>query len=92
MDDLLTPMLYLAISPFSTNEDDIMRIDVRKLDTRILSDIEADAYWCLSKLLDNIHDHYTFSQPGINTCIYVYYLLLLSMHQYMGTYYIHIRI
>lgn len=29
------------------------------------ADVEADAYWCLSKLLDNIQDHYTFAQPGV---------------------------
>jgi hypothetical protein len=27
--------------------------------------VEADAYWCLTKLLDNIQDHYTFGQPGL---------------------------
>ena len=27
--------------------------------------MEADAYWCLAKLLDNIQDHYTFAQPGL---------------------------
>lgn len=27
--------------------------------------VEADIYWCLSKLLDSIQDHYTPSQPGI---------------------------
>lgn len=29
------------------------------------ANVEADAYWCLTKLLDNIQDHYTFSQPGL---------------------------
>lgn len=27
--------------------------------------IEADSYWCMSKLLDGIQDNYTFAQPGI---------------------------
>lgn len=27
--------------------------------------VEADSYWCLTKLLDGIQDNYTFSQPGI---------------------------
>jgi TBC1 domain family member 2 len=31
--------------------------------------VEADAYWCLTKLLDNIQDHYTFSQPGLQRMI-----------------------
>jgi hypothetical protein len=32
---------------------------------RAFADAEADAYWCLCKLLDGIQDHYTFSQPGL---------------------------
>jgi hypothetical protein len=63
MDDLLTPLLYIAMQPY-TNAD-VLRMDVGTVDPSILSDVEADAYWCLSKLLDNIQDHYTFSQPGI---------------------------
>merc|ERR1712223_240709 len=27
--------------------------------------VEADAYWCLTKVLDSIQDNYTFAQPGI---------------------------
>ena len=57
-----------------------MRIDVRKLDSRILNDIEADAYWCLSKLLDNIHDHYTFSQPGIYIILIIVVFIIMNMY------------
>lgn len=32
-----------------------------------LDRIEADSYWCMSKLLDGIQDNYTFAQPGIQT-------------------------
>jgi len=27
--------------------------------------LEADCFWCLSKLLEGIQDNYTFAQPGI---------------------------
>ena len=27
--------------------------------------MECDAYWCLTRLLDNIQDHYTDAQPGL---------------------------
>lgn len=27
--------------------------------------IEADTFWCMTKLLDGIQDNYTFAQPGI---------------------------
>ncbi len=30
-----------------------------------LAQVEADAFWCLSKLLDGIQDNYTHGQPGI---------------------------
>ncbi|KAJ1460341.1 rab-GTPase-TBC domain-containing protein [Pelagophyceae sp. CCMP2097] len=30
-----------------------------------LEEIAADTYWCLTKVLDSIHDHYTHSQPGL---------------------------
>lgn len=32
--------------------------------------IEADCYWCLSKLLDGMQDHYTFAQPGIQRLVF----------------------
>jgi hypothetical protein len=32
--------------------------------------VEADAYWCLSKLIDSIQDHYTDSQPGIQRMVF----------------------
>ena len=35
----------------------------------MLSDVEADAYWCLTKLLDDIQDHYTPSQPGLQRMV-----------------------
>lgn len=31
--------------------------------------VEADSYWCLTKLLDNIQDHYTSSQPGLQRMV-----------------------
>ena len=31
----------------------------------ILTEVEADCFWCLTKLLENLQDSYTFSQPGI---------------------------
>ena len=30
---------------------------------------EADVYWCLSKLIDNIQDNYTELQPGVHKII-----------------------
>ena len=45
---------------------DVCTIDVAAtLSAEALLAVEADCYWCLTKLLDNIQDHYTFAQPGI---------------------------
>jgi hypothetical protein len=32
--------------------------------------VEADCYFCLSKLLDGIQDHYTSAQPGIQRTVF----------------------
>ena len=28
--------------------------------------VEADTFWCLSKLIDDIQDNYTEMQPGVH--------------------------
>jgi hypothetical protein len=45
-------------------------LDVSKVPREILEQVEADVYWCITKLLDNIQDHYTFSQPGLQRMIF----------------------
>ena len=40
------------------------------LDGCALLEAEADAYWCLCKLLDGIQDHYTYAQPGIQRAVF----------------------
>ena len=39
--------------------------ETEKLDEAIQWSIEADTFWCLTRLLDTIQDHFTFAQPGI---------------------------
>lgn len=36
----------------------------------MMLDVEADCYWCLSKLLEGIQDHYTYAQPGIQRTVF----------------------
>lgn len=43
--------------------------DVGHLDATVLSAIEADSFWCLSKLLDGIQDNYISQQPGIQRLV-----------------------
>jgi hypothetical protein len=39
--------------------------DVAELPEGALEALEADSFWCLSKLLDGIQDNYLSEQPGI---------------------------
>ena len=48
---------------------DVLRFDVMTLNDAALDEIEADSYWMFTKLLDNVQDHYTFSQPGLQRMV-----------------------
>jgi len=43
--------------------------DVAHLPCPALAAIEADSFWCLSKLLDGIQDNYISQQPGIQRLV-----------------------
>ncbi|ESR56136.1 hypothetical protein CICLE_v10020095mg [Citrus x clementina] len=68
INDLVTPFLVVFLSEYlegSVDDWSIANITPEKI-----SDIEADCYWCLSKLLDGMQDHYTFAQPGIQRLVF----------------------
>lgn len=44
---------------------EVENCDLNELSKDTMRIIEADSYWCTSKLLDGIQDNYTFAQPGI---------------------------
>jgi len=69
INDLATPFFVVFLSEVLENEE-ILHYDVSNLPTSVLSTVEADTYWCLTKLLDGIQDHYTFAQPGIQRMIH----------------------
>ncbi|EPY87033.1 hypothetical protein CB1_000279031 [Camelus ferus] len=48
-----------------TDGEDVAAADVSHVPADVLRNVEADTYWCMSKLLDGIQDNYTFAQPGI---------------------------
>ena len=39
------------------------------LPKHVLDAIEADSFWCLSRLLDGIQDNYIAGQPGIQRSV-----------------------
>ncbi|KAJ3197847.1 GTPase-activating protein [Dinochytrium kinnereticum] len=63
INDLVTPFYQVFLQSYLS--DDVETTKVDKIPKETLSEVEADSYWCLSKLLDGIQDNYTFAQPGI---------------------------
>ncbi|XP_017349915.1 TBC1 domain family member 22A isoform X2 [Ictalurus punctatus] len=63
INDLVTPFFVVYI--FEYIEEEVENFDVSSLQEEVLRNIEADSFWCMSKLLDGIQDNYTFAQPGI---------------------------
>uniref|UniRef100_A0A2I2ZK92 TBC1 domain family member 22A n=1 Tax=Gorilla gorilla gorilla TaxID=9595 RepID=A0A2I2ZK92_GORGO len=55
----------LILQPKVTEAEEVDTVDVSGVPAEVLRNIEADTYWCMSKLLDGIQDNYTFAQPGI---------------------------
>ncbi|KAL7688761.1 putative Rab-GTPase-TBC domain-containing protein [Plasmopara halstedii] len=66
INDLMTPFLVVFLSAFI---DDPQMCDLSSVSDETLQIIEADSYWCLTKLLDDIQDHYTFAQPGLQRMV-----------------------
>lgn len=69
MNDLVTPFFVVFLSERLDKESCIETFVVSSLAEESLQSLEADCYWCFSKLLDGIQDNYTFAQPGIQTRI-----------------------
>uniref|UniRef100_A0A3Q2Y4N6 TBC1 domain family member 22B n=1 Tax=Hippocampus comes TaxID=109280 RepID=A0A3Q2Y4N6_HIPCM len=63
INDLVTPFFVVFLSEFVM--EDMENFEVAALSLDIQRNIEADSFWCMSKLLDGIQDNYTFAQPGI---------------------------
>lgn len=65
INDLLTPFLAVFLSEHFQC-DDMEEWDMSLLSKDCVLDVEADCYWCLERMLNAIHDHYTPDQPGIH--------------------------
>ncbi|MCJ8734730.1 hypothetical protein PDJAM_G00238720 [Pangasius djambal] len=63
INDLVTPFFVVFLSEFV--EEDMENFEMASLSLETQRNIEADSFWCMSKLLDGIQDNYTFAQPGI---------------------------
>ena len=65
INDLVTPFWQVFLGSYVTDSDVESGMDPGQLPRSVLDAVEADSFWCLSKLLDGIQDNYVFAQPGI---------------------------
>jgi len=63
INDLVTPFFQVFLSFYIDENPE--NYNTGYLPKDVLDVIEADSFWCLSKLLDGIQDNYTFAQVGI---------------------------
>ncbi|KAF9051081.1 RabGAP/TBC [Hymenopellis radicata] len=67
INDLVTPFFQVFLSSYiDSNPEDF---DPALLPKHVLDAVEADSFWCLSRLLDGIQDNYIFAQPGIQRSV-----------------------
>ena len=57
---LCTSLTCLSLSFYATEEEVVENFDISNLPEEVLQNIEADSYWCMSKLLDGIQVNWFF--------------------------------
>eukprot|EP00747_Dinoflagellata_sp_TGD_P167048 gnl/TRDRNA2_/TRDRNA2_190805_c0_seq1.p1 gnl/TRDRNA2_/TRDRNA2_190805_c0~~gnl/TRDRNA2_/TRDRNA2_190805_c0_seq1.p1 ORF type:complete len:407 (+),score=70.87 gnl/TRDRNA2_/TRDRNA2_190805_c0_seq1:41-1222(+) len=72
LNDVLLPLVLVFMSEKSGRP--VERLDAEVvgsdgLTETELDEVEADCYWCSSKILSEIFDHYTHGQPGIQRMV-----------------------
>ncbi len=65
INDLVTPFWQVFLGVYIADPDIESGMDPGQLPRAVLDAVEADSFWCLTKLLDGIQDHYIVAQPGI---------------------------
>lgn len=65
INDLVTPFFLVFLGDYMSISNAFEDCDLSKLPSDKLAMLEADCFWCVSKLLDGIQDNYTFALPGI---------------------------
>ncbi|KAF8829037.1 hypothetical protein HHX47_DHR3000561 [Lentinula edodes] len=67
INDLVTPFFQVFLSAYIDSDPE--EFDPALLPKSVFNAIEADSFWCLSRLLDGIQDNYIFAQPGIQRSV-----------------------
>ena len=65
INDLVSPFWEVFLGTYIADSDIETGMDPGQLPKAVLDAVEADSFWCLTKLLDGIQDHYIVAQPGI---------------------------
>jgi len=65
INDLVTPFFQTFLTEYVGTRR-VEDLDPGTLPKEQLNIVEADSYWCLSRLLDGIQDNYIHAQPGIH--------------------------
>ncbi|KAI6855691.1 RabGAP/TBC [Hortaea werneckii] len=65
INDLVTPFWQVFLGQYITDPDVEFGMDPGQLPRAVLDAVEADSFWCLTKLLEGIQDNYIHAQPGI---------------------------
>lgn len=63
INDLATPILIVLLQEYANKDIRVIRLS--DLDVNQLKRVECDLFWMLSKLLQDLSENYTPSQPGI---------------------------
>ena len=66
INDLATPFWQVFLGTYITDLNIGSGMDPGQLPKAVLDAVEADSFWCLTKLLDGIQDNYIHAQPGIH--------------------------
>ena len=63
INDLVTPFFEVFLSAYTDTDPETF--ELASLPQYVREALEADTFWCMSRLLDGIQDNYIFAQPGI---------------------------
>ncbi|PLB50483.1 Ypt/Rab-specific GTPase-activating protein [Aspergillus steynii IBT 23096] len=66
INDLVTPFWQVFLGMYVTDLNVEEGMDPGQLPRSVLDAVEADSFWCITKLLEGIQDNYIYAQPGIH--------------------------
>ena len=74
INDLVAPILLVFLTEYVSHPNleniyELSEKNLEEMDPENMIKAEADTFWCLSKLIDDIQDNYTELQPGIHKII-----------------------